>query len=718
MGKEKKLKRSIKDTAWTGIVTAFYCEYCNRTSLVDLPDRERDVLVEQLREQLKKEHINPYRILTPDKINQVQMVNVAARKKEMDGIVRCILKKKRLDTIVNIGCGFDTRAYRFSHFQGKFVDIDLPEVIWWKKKFLSEDLNYRMYGTNKVFGQDFFKILRKYTEGKTLLICEGLFCYFPYSEVVGFVNRFYEAYPDGMLLCDCFLFEETFSFSDAVSRFMLNHPILERYASILKKVKRLPESDGDGKDEKKAVSLTEGLLITEACCTEKKTGENYFISCYEKRSALSEEYRIQLCDQRSAMVSIGAYDAAKRSNEELMELEISLKKTEVSYYPVSLQIEHTDRCNASCIMCSHYFTRNHDTGDCDETLFSILDDILPFVKTVTMQGMGEPFLHPRINELIRHYSMFGIKMNCSTNASIMNGELATLIRDCFYDINISCDACTAETYEKIRKGLRFDKFLDNVRLLREKAPELMMKMAVVIMRQNIRELPGIVDMAADLGFSQLTVMDVTTQSLLENEEDSLKDYPSLAEHYILLAKERAEERGIACSFPDYLFRQKKKETLEQESARMEQVRDHPESFADELYLRYERSGFYQPLIEADTDNFAISGKYHVDGLCRLAASRPFIDRKGNVFLCCNSWMHIIGNIYRDGGFEKVWNGPVMMKIREMFYTGRLPRYCEGCIFLRDEMYAGVRVTDADSQFYAHNYDRKMGELLRKAEECL
>ena len=81
------------------------------------------------------------------------------------------------------------------------------------------------------------------------------------------------------------------------------------------------------------------------------------------------------------------------------------KKTEVSFYPVNLQLEHTDKCNAQCVMCSHYFTRNHGTAFAGEGVQNEVEKILPYVEKVTLQGMGEPFFFRWRTHSVRRYSI-------------------------------------------------------------------------------------------------------------------------------------------------------------------------------------------------------------------------------------------------------------------------------------------------------------------------
>ena len=79
-------------------------------------------------------------------------------------------------------------------------------------------------------------------------------------------------------------------------------------------------------------------------------------------------------------------------------------------------------------------------------------------------------------------------------------------------------------------------------------------------------------------------------------------------------------------------------------------------------------------------------------------------------------MHIVGNIYKDGGFEAVWNGKIMSEIRKLFYSGKVPKYCVGCIFLRNDMMCKrIKVKNINASFYNHNYDEMVSEIISKYE---
>ncbi len=720
-----RIEKSLKEVAWTGLVTAFYCEYCHQKGFCPSEDPVRAELVDKLRAQLCRERINPYQVLDMEKVPIGQMVNVAARKKEFGRMLEQTLREHSARTVVNVGCGFDTQAYRLEKYGGRYLDIDLPEVIYWKRKYLPERSGYRMYGTRKVFEEGFFESLKKRCRGKAVFVAEGLFCYIPYRQVLAFVQGLYQSFPDAILLCDTFLFQENYRFTDAGSQFKLKHPqwgiLYDRFPKICNRWMRLSgrerqKAQAEPVTQEERENFLSDIILTDVSVPKERKSASYWIGCYERLETDSEKKLLQLRRQRQAYVKSGQFYPAKALNQEILELELAAKKTEVSFYPSNLQVEHTDKCNGRCIMCSHFFTKNHGADYAGAKLREALRPALPYVGKITLQGMGEPFLHPDILDIINTYHSYGIQMTCSTNASVMTQELAEAIHRSFYDINISCDACTAATYESIRKGLSFSRFLENVRLLRSVGEGLRMQMAVVAMRQNMEELPGIVELAAKLGFQAVTVMDVTVQMLLENERDSLRHYPSAAAHFLEEAKRTAKRHGLDYAFPEYLLHLPKERSLKEELELMKGMEDKPEGFAESLYQRYESSGFFVPRVKATIGDFAVPSKYRCSGICRMAVERPFLDVHGNLFLCCANWMHALGNICGDGGFLKVWNGQVMQEIRRLFYEGRLPKYCVGCVFLRDEMLSGIKVLNPDKDFYRHNYDGQMQSLLKEVEK--
>ena len=62
----------------------------------------------------------------------------ALRTKKYDEYAQDFLTRNPAGTVVNIGCGMDTRFFRVDNGKLNFFDLDLPQMITFKKKMLKE----------------------------------------------------------------------------------------------------------------------------------------------------------------------------------------------------------------------------------------------------------------------------------------------------------------------------------------------------------------------------------------------------------------------------------------------------------------------------------------------------------------------------------------------------------------------------------------------------
>lgn len=421
-----------------------------------------------------------------------------------------------------------------------------------------------------------------------------------------------------------------------------------------------------------------------------------------------------LTAERERSLQKADYQDAKFINRILSQSDFAEKRRQVYHYPELFQIEHTDVCNSRCIMCNHFFTRNHGCGFIDMEVIRRLEKYLPYATNIALNGIGEPLLHPQIMELMSIYEKYGIRMTTNTNLSVMNPELAAIMHRTFSDVQISCDAADAQTYESIRQGLRFDTFLKNARMLRA-AGETEICMATVVMRQNIMQLPEIVALAAELGCNKMVLLDLNTSELLENVQDSVRAFPHTADYYLARACETADKLGVQLHSIDSV--------REPESGDMESEKElfrrpyYPEpELADRLYRLYEELGFEVPVFTATDTDYCTASIYESVGYCEFIENRPFISAAGEVFNCCTRRMHSMGNMLQSD-FESIWNGPGYTRMRHIFGVGRLPKYCAGCTYLTSNLMVDrIRVKNMDEAFYENIYDKLRMDIIRKNRE--
>ena len=438
---------------------------------------------------------------------------------------------------------------------------------------------------------------------------------------------------------------------------------------------------------------------------------------YIPKASGEDGLRRELLEIRLKFAADRRYKETKLVNHVLMEMDLAQKNEKVSYLPPKLLIEHTNLCNARCIMCSHCYTDNYGRGYIEKETMEKIRRLLPFADKVFLHGIGEPFLHPHITDYIRMYRSYGVEVSCNTNLSVMNEEIRDCIRDCFRTITISCDSPVKETFENIRRNLSFDTFCRNVRILREAAPKLEIRMNVVAMRQNLAELPDLIPFARELGVNALSVMDLTAQKYMENEEDEIWRYPAAAKYYIRQMIERAEKSGVRLlCYPEHVLRNSEESTLEEDIARIVSIPFYPDDEKIErLAGKYRRIKAVKPLVQASQDNVGCISTNICEGICDNFADTPFFSADGEVFCCCIDGVHTFGNL-GERDFEEIWNGSVYRLMRRNFYSGHLPKYCKACSFLKGNVMSRLRLLKVDRSFYENEFSVLLNQIGRGAEE--
>lgn len=132
----------------------------------------------------------------------------------------------------------------------------------------------------------------------------------------------------------------------------------------------------------------------------------------------------------------------------------AVKDTEI---PPSLQIEPTNHCNLSCICCSREKMKR-DKGYMDLDLFrKIIDEASGIgVKRVHLYLHGEPLLHPRVVEMIKHLKTKGLGITIATNGMLLDRKKSELMllsgMDSADYLTFSILGYSKEVHEKIMRG--------------------------------------------------------------------------------------------------------------------------------------------------------------------------------------------------------------------------------------------------------------------------
>jgi len=322
--------------------------------------------------------------------------------------------------------------------------------------------------------------------------------------------------------------------------------------------------------------------------------------------------------------------------------------------PRQLYLESTNRCNELCDQCP----RTHLGREADRDL-SLAEAIaitaqLPVLERVVLHGLGEPMLNPELPAIVAHLRGRGAHVLFNSNATALGERMGrALIAAGLSELRVSLDGATPETYGRVRgvSAKTLPKIVRNLaaftRLQRELGAEHpRVSFWFTAMRENIRELPGLVDIARESGVGEIYVQRLVYFGEGLAREDQALFRHAEEEHRAIVAvtARRCAEHGIA-------FRATGAETP------MEYI---GKIATDAELARRPWSGCWRPRALA------------------------YVTATGNVFSCCFAPFHpgpaemrALGNVF-ELPFAEIWNGPRYRAFRTAFDSDAPWDQCAGC----------------------------------------
>lgn len=352
----------------------------------------------------------------------------------------------------------------------------------------------------------------------------------------------------------------------------------------------------------------------------------------------------------------------------------------VAFYPAYIQLEQTSRCNGQCIMCNHFFLGNNGAKDIEPGVIERMKQVFPYCETLMLNGDGEPFFAEHIIENVRLYKSYGMKIGTNTNLSFMPDLMWNLLRDGFDFLNISCDGVTKQVFELIRRGLSYERFMDNLAKLKERAPNLRKNMDCVLMRENINEIVEIVELAAKWDFVSVRFHRMGVNPCIGNYHDSDEEFEKYAASRVLLAKKRADELGIRIEIPDFSYIDTPLETLDVDYKSLLLDINNRQKSAEEKFGDLSLSTDY--FSSQVTDEDLTVGIWNAGKPCQWAIERCYVDLSGNVSTCCYNVRKKMGNLLVNS-FDDIWNGREYRQLRTMMAKDQLPAFCRDCNWIKE-----------------------------------
>lgn len=304
-------------------------------------------------------------------------------------------------------------------------------------------------------------------------------------------------------------------------------------------------------------------------------------------------------------------------------------------------IEHNNTCNLHCTMCGFSDPRADDVPryHMPTRVFDrIAAEVFPSTTYLHMSLMTEPFMTRDFPDRLQRVRQYGVPYSrVVTNGTMLTeGTIERVIDSGITSLAVSIDGGTAEVYESIRHGSRFDKVLANIdlfRVLRSRRGAVLPKLQInhVLMMKNVDHFGAFIALLDRLRPEQVDVRTVEPMSFVSGHENKDEAFYEKVRMVRPLFAECLSRNGI------------------------------------------EDSGFIRDQAGV-IDLFDVAGN-------RMTCRRPWdtlaIHANGDVHPCMSWTRPPIGNLALQS-FEEIWNGQELDRLRREFGALQPGIDCQHC----------------------------------------
>lgn len=236
--------------------------------------------------------------------------------------------------------------------------------------------------------------------------------------------------------------------------------------------------------------------------------------------------------------------------------------------------ELTGACNLKCKHCRGSSTETPDPDELSTTeAFRLIDEIVDFASPILILSGGEPLMRGDVYEIARYGVDKGLRVVLATNGTPVTRDVAERLKSAGISrISVSIDGADAKTHDAFR-GVSgaFDGAMRGISEILKAGISLQIN--TTIAKENIDEIPKILDLSTDLGADALHIfLLVPTGRGQEADEIPPDEYERIlnwfydqrdkvrlqlkatcAPHYFRIMRERAKEEGVKVSVETHGF---------------------------------------------------------------------------------------------------------------------------------------------------------------------
>jgi putative metalloenzyme radical SAM/SPASM domain maturase len=195
-------------------------------------------------------------------------------------------------------------------------------------------------------------------------------------------------------------------------------------------------------------------------------------------------------------------------------------------HPSAVYLETTTRCNLNCNMCVKNTGSGYITDrDFPANFFTNIAPALPYAETLILNGIGEPLLYPRLEELIQKADALmtsDARIGFQSNGMLLNPARADkLVKAGLNLLCISMDSLNPELFKAMRNGAELANVAEAFAAVNSAAyvnnKNVKTGIEFVLTKKNIHDLPDVIEKASayEISFFIVTHLIPYTEEMLK-----------------------------------------------------------------------------------------------------------------------------------------------------------------------------------------------------------
>jgi MoaA/NifB/PqqE/SkfB family radical SAM enzyme len=217
----------------------------------------------------------------------------------------------------------------------------------------------------------------------------------------------------------------------------------------------------------------------------------------------------------------GRMDGPKAWNLVSATKDFALKRETMSACPAIVKIDISPLCNLRCTACVHADPNGNPTLENQvfaphhrmsvEQFQRVIDQVRGKATSVSLYYLGDPMVHPDLDEMCRIAADAHLQVHISTNFSfgLKDDRIRSIVKSGLSHLTVCIDGLTQERYQRTRVGGNIGRVIRNLERVCAVRKELgqkypLIEVQYIMFQHNLDEVEKARKLCDDLGVEQFT----------------------------------------------------------------------------------------------------------------------------------------------------------------------------------------------------------------------